>query len=87
MEAREDHLSPTYDGLAREIHHESQYPSHRLDIEHETKPHRLLGIRQHLELFASTMAVEQAEQSTETMDDALGSAAMGTLPNFDDSCT
>lgn len=58
-----------------------------MDIEHETKPHKLLDIRQYLELFASTMAVEQAEQSAETTDDALESAAMGTLPNFDDSCT
>lgn len=85
METREDRLSPTYDSLAREIHHESPYPSHQLDIEHETKPHKPLGIRQHLELFASTMAVDQAEQSTETTD-APGSAAMETLPNFDDSC-
>ena len=85
METREDRLSPTYDSLAREIHHESQYPSHQLDIEHETTAHKTLGIRQHLEPFDASMAVDQAEQSTETTD-APGSAAMETLPNFDDSC-
>lgn len=50
-------------------------------------PHKLLGIRKHLEITASTMTVEQAEQFAETTNDTLGSATMGTLPNFDDSCT
>ena len=49
-------------------------------------PHKFLGIRKHLEITASTMTVEQAEQFAETTNDTLGSATTGTLPNFDDSC-
>lgn len=43
--------------------------------------------RQYLEVFASTMPIKKAEQFAETTDCSLETAIMGTLPNFDDSCT
>ena len=87
MEAREDRLSPTYDGLAEKFTTNPNILPIDWTSSMKEIPHKFLGIRKHLEITASTMTVEQAEQFAETTNDTLGSATTGTLPNFDDSCT